>query len=725
MTVRTETRPASRRGGGLAAFGTVLLVVAALATYAAWHTWQHPPRPDTAGVWTPIVTTVAGRGSPGFVDGDTSRAAFSDPFGVAIGPDGAVYVADAGENNRIRRIEGGRVATAAGGRFEGLSDAVAADAAFHTPSGIAAAPDGTLFVADTGNHAIRRISPDLRVVTLAGSGAPGYRDGDAVDAAFNGPTGLAVAPDGRIYVADTYNDRIRRIDPGGMVTTVAGSGLPGLLDGAATSARFDTPAGLAVESDGILLVADAGNHVLRRIDTAAGVVTTVTFTSRDGSDVSLFAPLAVATGAGGLVYVSESRGRIVQIFPDGTARLLAGSRPGHADGAGLSARLFTPSGLAVDRAGALLVADAGNYVVRRIAPPGLYPPDPPRSPLSGPAGRWMLDRGQWVLLWPIDPQGEPREVAGTMGEPRGPADNGRERFHVGLDIQADHGTPVRAVRSGKVERLLAAQSFGTLNESLSIGPLTYVHLRVGRDRDERALDPERFWPVLDELAQVTRVRVRRGARFLAGEIVGTVNRFNHVHLNTGPSGREVNPLLLGLPGFTDTIPPSIAPRGIELMNDIGQPFAVRSRGRLVISGRVRVVVEAWDRADGNKPSRRLGLFRLGYQVMRGTGGPVAGFEQPRTTIAFDRLADEPDAPSFVFAEGSGIAAYGYRRTRYRYTVTNRLQDGRAAQDVWDTRALPDGDYVLRVVTGDVAGNEALADLPVTIVNGTGEATATR
>jgi sugar lactone lactonase YvrE len=715
MNVSTPPSVARRRSR-FAAASVVVLIAMALAGLAAWHTWRHPPLADTSGAWTAVVTTLAGRGTPGFSDDDAGDAEFSDPFGVAIGPDGAVYVADAGENNRIRRISQGRVVTVAGSAREGLADGVGRDAAFHTPSGVAVAADGSLYVADTGNHAVRRITPELNVVTIAGSGTSGYRDGDAIDAEFDGPVGIAVGRDGSVFVADTYNDRIRRIDAAGLVTTVAGSGVAGLVDGAATSARFDTPAGIAVESDRSLLVADSGNHVVRRVDLDAGLVTTMEIVSTDGSDVSLFTPAGIAVGPRGTIYVSDRRGRVVQVQNDGVARLLAGSVSGFADDVGLSARFSAPAGLAVDAHGAVVVADAGNYVIRRLSPPNPSVPAPPRSPSMPRPGEWLVNPAEWRLLWPIDPQSEPREVAGTMGEPRGPAENGRERFHAGLDIQAEHGLEVRAVRRGKIDRLLPAQAHGTINESLSIGPLTYVHLRVGRGRDDRAIDPDRFLPLADDAAQVTRMRVRRGTRIDSGDVIGTVNRFNHVHLNAGPPGREVNPLLLGLPGFTDTVPPSIAPRGIELLDDVGRPFVLRQRRRLVVTGRVRVVVDAWDRSDGNTPSRRLGLFRLGYQVMHPGGRPAAGFEEPRETIRFDRLGAGPDAPRFVYAEGSGIAAYGYRRTRYLYTVTNRLQAGEAEQGFWETRALEDGDYILRVVVADTAGNEAIGDVAVTIAN---------
>jgi sugar lactone lactonase YvrE len=137
------------------------------------------------------VSVLAGDGVPGTLDGIGTRAPFSEPFGIVAAPDGTIFVADAGHSDRIRRITpDGHVSTVASG--------------FRTPSGLALVPDGTLYVADTGNHAIRRITPDGLVTTLAGDGTPGYADGPAHQARFNGPIGLAVAPDGRIFVSDTY-----------------------------------------------------------------------------------------------------------------------------------------------------------------------------------------------------------------------------------------------------------------------------------------------------------------------------------------------------------------------------------------------------------------------------------------------------------------------------------------------------------------------------------------
>jgi DNA-binding beta-propeller fold protein YncE len=698
-------------------FWPALLVVAlAIVVAVVLVLVLRPPAPPlTAGAWPAAVTTIAGRGTPGTLDGPASRAAFSDPSGIAVAPDGRIYVADAGDSNRVRRIDpDGLVVTLAGGAGERLLDGPRGMAAFHTPSGLAFAADGTLFVADTGNHAIRRVTPDGAVTTLAGTGARGYRDGDAVDAAFDGPMGVAVAPDGAVYVADTYNDRIRRIGPDGRVTTVAGSGVPGFFDGAASSAQFDTPAGIAVAPDGALLVADTGNGVVRRISGEGDVTTLLLEPLEAGHDVSLFRPVGIAAGRDGAVYVTDRRGRIVHVLPDGGARVLAGSASGFADGLGADARLHNPAGVAVDGKGALVVADALNYLVRRIAPPGLYPPDPPRSPLA-PAPGLPLARLAWTpLLWPVDDQFEWHEVTGTIGEARGSTGgDGRERFHTGVDIRGPEGAVVRAIRDGKVDSPLAALGFGTLNESLAISPFTYIHIRVGRDRSGQAVNPAAFPLVTDAAGTPTRVRVRRGTRFQTGDVIGTTNRFSHVHLNVGAPGREMNALTLPLVNFADSVPPTI--ERVTFFDEYWRAITTRARNRTVVSGRVRIVVDAWDRVDGNAAHRRLGLFRLGYGILQPDRTPIPGLE-PRTTLLFDRLPRAPGASALVYASGSGITVYGNRRTRFLYIVTNWMADGETAEGLWDTTALPPGDYVVRIIAADSRGNEATAnrDVPVTV-----------
>jgi hypothetical protein len=138
----------------------------------------------------------------------------------------------------------------------------------------------------------------------------------------------------------------------------------------------------------------------------------------------------------------------------------------------------------------------------------------------------------------------------------------------------------------------------------------------------------------------------------------------------------------------------------------------------VISGRVQVMVDAWDQVNGNRPSRRLGLYNLGYQILHRDGTPVPGFESSHPTLQFDRLAIDPRAATLAYAPGSGIPFYRGRRTRFLYVVTNTLRQGVGRRELLDTSALPDGDYIVRVWAADSRGNAAIGnrDLPVTISN---------
>jgi hypothetical protein len=282
-----------------------------------------------------------------------------------------------------------------------------------------------------------------------------------------------------------------------------------------------------------------------------------------------------------------------------------------------------------------------------------------------------------------------------------------------MDVQAAQGTLVRAVRSAKVDAPIAALNYGDLNESVTVGPFTYVHLRAGRDARDRSLEAGRFDVYrADPLGIAGRVVVRRGTRIALGDPIGTVNRFAHVHLNAGTPGREVNPLALPLAAFVDTVPPTIEPKGVSLYDEAWTPLALRYRGRLVVRGRIRIVADAWDQVDGNVRRRRLGLYRLAFQVLGPEGAEVAGFEEPRTTVVFDRLPSDPRAAALIYAEGTGISVYGNRRTRFRYVVTTRVVDGEASEDFWDTTALVPGPYTLRVFAADASGNETVRDVPV-------------
>jgi hypothetical protein len=225
-----------------------------------------------------VVTTLAGTaGSSGSADGTGAAAQFLYPEGVAVDGSGAVYVADRG-NFTIRKITPAGVVTTLAGTVgsSGNADGTGAAAQFNSPCGIAVDGGGNVYVADTGNHAIRKITPAGMVTTFAGTaGSRGWADGTGATAGFSSPGGVAVDGGGNVYVADTRNQTIRRITPGGVVTTLAGTAaLSGSADGNGASARFNFPEGLAVDGIGNVYVADTINHTIRKI-TPAGVVSTL------------------------------------------------------------------------------------------------------------------------------------------------------------------------------------------------------------------------------------------------------------------------------------------------------------------------------------------------------------------------------------------------------------------------------------------------------------------
>ena len=672
-----------------------------------------PAVANTTPFWPARVHPLAGDGQDGALDGAAAASRFSDPYGVAIGPRGTVYIADGGEANRIRTIQpDGTVATLAGGS-EGFTDGTGAAAAFHTPSAVALDHEGNLFVADTGNHAIRKVSKDGSVTTLAGNGSPGYLDGVGRAAQFNGPVGVAVDAAGIVYVADTYNDRIRRIARDGTVTTLAGSGAPAFFDGPAAQAAFDTPSALAVALDGTLYVADTGNHAVRRIG-ADGTVDTVAMPLEGERRPPLRRPTGVAVTRDGYLYIAASAGgRILQRTPEGELRPLQDAdRPADPQGFGSdgTVQLTAPRGIAVNRDGSLVVADANAHRVLRLAPPRAGEAAPQ---LARPA----LAKRSEPMPWPVGPQDMVHEVVGVMGEVRG-AYNGdaRDHFHAGLDVRADVGSKVLAVLPSKVTDPHANWGFNTLSEGLTVGPLSYIHMRVGRDPRGRALDP-RFQILRDAKGKAERVRVARGTRFAVGDALGTINAMAHVHLDYYQGGTVVNPLTLPFTGFTDTVPPTI--QRIALYDAAGKRITARKGQPLTVTraqGELQVVVNAYDQVNGNLARRKLGLYKLGYQLLRADGTPLPGYEAPLITQVYDRLPRNPDAVKAVYAPTSGITVYGSASTQFDYALNNRMRDGEIETGAWKIDALAPGAYILRIHAADFSGQVAQAgrDLSFTV-----------
>lgn len=220
-----------------------------------------------------VVSKFAGTGVAGADDG-IDTATFNSPLGVAVDGSGNVYVADYG-NNIIRKINAaGVVSTLAGNGTAGADNGRDTSAKFNLPESVAVDAAGNVYVADNGNNLIRKVTPTGIVSTLAGNGTVGSANGTGTSASFNSPFGIAVDASGNVYVADSGNNLIRKITPSGVVTTFAGSGVRGANNATGTSASFNIPSGIAIDASGSLYVADENNNLIRKI-TAAGVVTTI------------------------------------------------------------------------------------------------------------------------------------------------------------------------------------------------------------------------------------------------------------------------------------------------------------------------------------------------------------------------------------------------------------------------------------------------------------------
>ena len=322
------------------------------------------------------VTTVAGQaGRTSSVDGQGAAARFDDPFAAAVDTDGVVYVADASAHVIRRITPDGVVTTYAGspGSY-GSADGMRADARFYSPFGVAVDRAGNVYVADSLNSTVRKIAPGGIVTTLAGTArVGGSSDGTGAAARFSQPFGIAADADGHVYVSDATANTIRKISAAGVVTTLAGrAGAAGSTDGTGAAARFVVPYGVAVDATGTVFVVDHGNHTIRRI-TPEGVVTTLAGTagsagSTDGSgSASRFRyPSGVAVDREGNLFVADTDNHLVrQVSPAGEVTTVGGSgSPGSTDGVGTAARFFNPKGIAADAAGRIYVADRSNHTVR-------------------------------------------------------------------------------------------------------------------------------------------------------------------------------------------------------------------------------------------------------------------------------------------------------------------------------------------------------------------------
>jgi DNA-binding beta-propeller fold protein YncE len=370
----------------------VVLVLAALTTAQVLY-WRgligapYAARPDgmhgrvheraklPAGLEEVMVVTAAGRPEPGKSDGMSEEARFDGPAAVAT--DGSVvYVADS-KNHCVREVSAsGEVTTVAGRPGEaGYADGAAVEARFSSPAGVAVAADGSLLVADTGNHRLRRIRGGT-VATIAGAATTrddlgrelgGYRDGPAEQAQFCYPVGLAADDRGGLYVADAGNHRVRYLSASGEVTTVGTDG----------NGRMNAPTALALAADGQLWVADTAAGALW---SGPGQGPVREWKAGEGSGLGKPAGLAV-TGEGAAeaeIYVADCENHCLFRMEENQLTLVAGlldpHRPGWQDGGGNVAQFYCPAGIAAAADGSIYVADFGNNCLRRVSGPGYDPP---------------------------------------------------------------------------------------------------------------------------------------------------------------------------------------------------------------------------------------------------------------------------------------------------------------------------------------------------------------
>ena len=338
--------------------------------------------PAPPGIVASTVSTLAGgAGTAGYADGAGATARFSNLAGIAAGANDAIYVADAG-NHRIRRVASdGTVTTIAGDGNPGLLDGQGTAARFNNPQGVAVDNAGNVYVADAGNHSIRRIAASGAVTTVAGDGTSGFVNGNGANARFSNPRGVAIDNIGQIHVADTGNHAVRRISALGDVSTLVGDGTPGSTD--SPNARFNGLAGIAVDGATIYVyIADSGNHRIRRLDNSNAVITLAGADRgfKDGLAVdSRFAdPTGIAVDGKGNLVVADTTNSLVRELdpirasngdPQAVLTLAGTGDRGLTDGAGNVARFNVPRGVAVTTSSAVIVADTGNHVLRRILLP--------------------------------------------------------------------------------------------------------------------------------------------------------------------------------------------------------------------------------------------------------------------------------------------------------------------------------------------------------------------
>ncbi|MEQ1748564.1 MAG: choice-of-anchor D domain-containing protein [Prosthecobacter sp.] len=411
-------------------------------------------------------------GGPGNVDGPAAKARFRTPRGIAQDASGNLFVADT-FNETIRKITPAGVVSTFAGKAEtpGGADGTGGNARFNRPHQLAFGPGGVLYVADRSNCCIRKISPAGVVTTLAGTaGQNGSADGTGAAARFQNPEGLVVDASGNVYVADTVNHTIRKVTPAGVVTTLAGTtGVTGSTDGSGSAALFRYPERITL-AGGDLFVTDNGNHTIRKV-TLAGVVTTFAgmagsegSTDSTGNAARFSSPMGIISDSSGNLFVGQDGDSTLRkITPAGVVSTVAGSLGnggyGYADGTGPAAKFRSLFSICVAANGVMHVADEGNDLIRRVTPAGVVTtfagslPTDGSADGTGTAARFYAPMGMVVNaageVWVADQYNcAIRKVtasgvvttyagsAGSIGSDDGPVATAKFRYPTGLALGA-------------------------------------------------------------------------------------------------------------------------------------------------------------------------------------------------------------------------------------------------------------------------------------------------
>lgn len=417
-----------------------------------------------------LISTIAGPGDPGAPKGGRESAASAQligPYGVAVDRDGTLYIAEFG-GHRIRRLTtDGKISTIAGtgSAGRGGEGVPAVSAPLHTPRGIAVDSAGDLYIAESGSNRIRKVTmADGKVHTFAGTGTATY-GGEGVSATtahLHAPFDVAVDGAGDVYIADYGNHRIRKVTADGKITTVAGT-VAGLSpDGTlATAAQLKYPSAVAVDSEGNFYIADLGNQRVRKVAKADGKIRTVAGTGAatfggDGvqaASAPLYSPMAVAVDSTGTLYIADtSNHRIRKVSADGTISTLAGTGAATFGGDGesaASAKLNSPHGLAVDCVDTLYIGDYANNRVRKVTSARMA-----GLPDSGTVVSWANVRSKLRMGVVRESTKDGAEVHQTLTAPR---DHQRWRLVAAGHDDGEVLYRIENVRSGKVLEVVGAQ----------------------------------------------------------------------------------------------------------------------------------------------------------------------------------------------------------------------------------------------------------------------------